>query len=220
MVSDVETERESGHTATTKDEDGDGSAPEDMDGEIPEAEVKGEGSSPATMKIVMNLLLRKYRIDANAPPSIRRWNSRHRLSTLRLKSGKFGGQPGSHVSVRPSQCVKMQPADGAAGDGGEWECWLHDAGVVKEKDGWFKDVYCVCTLQSDNYRLKTRRPALTYACTDSCNSKLAPRATRRLSRGVFRHTIPDPMTDFIVLMTLIPGVYGMVSVAHAEEFCL
>ncbi|KAJ7500203.1 hypothetical protein B0H11DRAFT_1909168 [Mycena galericulata] len=75
----------------------------------------------------------------------------------------------------------MEPAEELPGMEENGNAGLDDAGVMKEKDGWFKDVYCVCTLQSNNYRLKTRMPALICACIDSCNSELAPRTMRRLS---------------------------------------
>ncbi|KAJ7445454.1 hypothetical protein FB451DRAFT_1292877 [Mycena latifolia] len=97
--------------------------------------------------------------------------------------------------------------------------------VVREKDGWFKDVDCVCI--SDNYWLNTRTPALTYGLRGLVYFKLTVSGPARdLHSGVFGRTVHEPMTDLIALMgrlvspagdILVPGVDDMVSVADAEE---
>jgi len=100
-----------------------------------------------------------------------------------------------------------------------------DALVVREKDGWFKDVDCVCI--SDNYWLNTRTPALTYGLRGLVYFKLTVSGPARdLHSGVFGRTVHEPMTDLISLMSglvdpagniLIPGVDDMVKAADAEE---
>ncbi|KAJ7621054.1 hypothetical protein FB45DRAFT_928219 [Roridomyces roridus] len=97
--------------------------------------------------------------------------------------------------------------------------------VVKEKDGWFKDVDCVCI--SDNYWLNTRTPALTYGLRGLVYFKInVSGPTRDLHSGVFGRMVHEPMTDLISLMSrlvdsagniLVPGVDDMVSVADNEE---
>ncbi|KAJ7685640.1 hypothetical protein DFH06DRAFT_1264782 [Mycena polygramma] len=97
--------------------------------------------------------------------------------------------------------------------------------VVREKDGWFKDVDCVCI--SDNYWLNTRTPALTYGLRGLVYFKITVSGPGRdLHSGVFGRTVHEPMTDLISLMgrlvdpagnILVPGVDDMVSAADAEE---
>ncbi|KAJ7670028.1 hypothetical protein DFH06DRAFT_1372707 [Mycena polygramma] len=97
--------------------------------------------------------------------------------------------------------------------------------VVREKDGWFKDVDCVCI--SDNYWLNTRTPALTYGLRGLMYFTIhVSGPARDLHSGVFGRTVHEPMTDLISLMSrlvdpqgniLIPGVDDMVSPADAEE---
>ncbi|KAJ7083462.1 hypothetical protein C8R44DRAFT_822476 [Mycena epipterygia] len=97
--------------------------------------------------------------------------------------------------------------------------------VEREKDGWFKDVDCVCI--SDNYWLNTRTPALTYGLRGLVYFKLTLSGPARdLHSGVFGRTVHEPMTDLISLLStlvapsgqiLVPGVDDMVSVADAEE---
>ncbi|KAJ7510601.1 hypothetical protein B0H11DRAFT_1700711 [Mycena galericulata] len=103
-----------------------------------------------------------------------------------------------------------------------------DALVVQERDGWFKDVDCVCI--SDNYWLNTRTPALTYGLRGLVYFKITVSGPGRdLHSGVFGRTVHEPMTDLIALMSrlvdpagniLVPGVDDMVSVADAEERAL
>ncbi|KAJ6587365.1 glutamate carboxypeptidase [Mycena sp. CBHHK59/15] len=100
-----------------------------------------------------------------------------------------------------------------------------DALVEREKDGWFKDVDCVCI--SDNYWLNARTPALTYGLRGICYFKLTVSGPARdLHSGVFGRTVHEPMTDLVAIMgrlvdpagnILVPGVDDMVSVADAEE---
>ncbi|KAJ6545630.1 hypothetical protein B0H19DRAFT_1168109 [Mycena capillaripes] len=97
--------------------------------------------------------------------------------------------------------------------------------VEKEKDGWFKDVDCMCI--SDNYWLNDRTPALTYGLRGLVYFKITVSGPGRdLHSGVFGRTVHEPMTDLISLMSrlvdsagniLVPGVDDMVSVADAEE---
>ncbi|KAJ6477953.1 CNDP dipeptidase [Mycena vulgaris] len=97
--------------------------------------------------------------------------------------------------------------------------------VEKEKDGWFKDVDCVCI--SDNYWLNTRTPALTYGLRGLVYFKLTISGSARdLHSGVFGRTVHEPMTDLLALMgrlvapdgtILVPGVDDMVSAADVEE---
>ncbi|KAK7059796.1 CNDP dipeptidase [Favolaschia claudopus] len=103
-----------------------------------------------------------------------------------------------------------------------------DALVVKERDGWFKGVDCVCI--SDNYWLNTRTPALTYGLRGLVYFKLNISGPGRdLHSGVFGRTVHEPMTDLISLMSrlvdqggniLVPGVDDMVSAADTEERAL
>ncbi|KAJ7687614.1 hypothetical protein B0H17DRAFT_1160434 [Mycena rosella] len=100
-----------------------------------------------------------------------------------------------------------------------------DALVERERDGWFKDVDCVCI--SDNYWLNTRTPALTYGLRGLVYFKLTISGPARdLHSGVFGRTVHEPMTDLIALMgrlvdpagnILVPGVDDMVSAADLEE---
>ncbi|KAF7334577.1 CNDP dipeptidase [Mycena venus] len=97
--------------------------------------------------------------------------------------------------------------------------------VEKEKDGWFKNVDCVCI--SDNYWLNTRTPALTYGLRGLVYFKITISGPGRdLHSGVFGRTVHEPMTDLISLMgrlvdpagnILVPGVDDMVSAADVEE---
>ncbi|KAJ6603299.1 hypothetical protein DFH09DRAFT_1124141 [Mycena vulgaris] len=97
--------------------------------------------------------------------------------------------------------------------------------VERERDGWFKDVDCVCI--SDNYWLNTRTPALTYGLRGLVYFKLTLSGPARdLHSGVFGRTVHEPMTDLISLLgrlvapdgtILVPGVDDMVSAADAEE---
>ncbi|KAJ7291897.1 hypothetical protein C8J57DRAFT_1274164 [Mycena rebaudengoi] len=100
-----------------------------------------------------------------------------------------------------------------------------DALVEQEKDGWFKDVDCVCI--SDNYWLNDRTPALTYGLRGLVYFKLTLEGPGRdLHSGVFGRTVHEPMTDLITLMgklvdaqgnILVPGVDDMVGIADVEE---
>ncbi|KAK7046939.1 CNDP dipeptidase [Favolaschia claudopus] len=100
--------------------------------------------------------------------------------------------------------------------------------VVRERDGWFKGVDCVCI--SDNYWLNTRTPALTYGLRGLVYFRLSISGPGRdLHSGVFGRTVHEPMTDLISLMSrlvdqsgniLIPGVDDMIGPAGAEELAL
>ncbi|KAJ7920592.1 hypothetical protein B0H13DRAFT_2230755 [Mycena leptocephala] len=96
--------------------------------------------------------------------------------------------------------------------------------VERERDGWFKGVDFV---QSDNYWLNTRTPALTYGLRGLVYFKLTVSGPGRdLHSGVFGRTVHEPMTDLISLMSrlvdsagniLVPGVDDMVQAAGMEE---
>ena len=85
-------------------------------------------------------------------------------------------------------------------------------------------------LQSDNYWLNTRTPALTYGLRGIAYYSIhVSGPARDLHSGTFGRTVHEPMTDLIALMSklidregniLIPGVDDMVSAADAEERCV
>ncbi|KAJ7476722.1 hypothetical protein FB451DRAFT_1132063 [Mycena latifolia] len=100
--------------------------------------------------------------------------------------------------------------------------------VVREKDGWFKDVDCVCI--SDNYWLNTRTPVVTYGLRGLVYFKLTVSGPAwDLHSGVFGRTVHEPMTDLVALMArlvsptgaiLVPGVDAMVPPPDPEECAL
>ncbi|KAJ7448495.1 hypothetical protein FB451DRAFT_1411242 [Mycena latifolia] len=91
-----------------------------------------------------------------------------------------------------------------------------DVLVVKERDGWFKDVDF------------TRTPAVTYSLRGLVYFKLTVSGPAGdLHSGVFGRTVHEPMTDLIALMArlvsptgaiLVPGVNAMVPLPDAEEW--
>ena len=82
-------------------------------------------------------------------------------------------------------------------------------------------------LQSDNYWLNTRTPALTYGLRGISYYKvIISGPARDLHSGVFGRMVHEPMTDLIILMSklvdpqgniLIPGVDEMVPPPDEEE---
>jgi len=82
-------------------------------------------------------------------------------------------------------------------------------------------------LQSDNYWLNTRTPALTYGLRGlTCFKLTVAGPAKDLHSGVFGRTVHEPMTDLISLMSklvdgqgniLIPGVEEMVAGPDESE---
>ncbi|KAJ7613584.1 hypothetical protein DFH06DRAFT_1344545 [Mycena polygramma] len=112
------------------------------------------------------------------------------------------------------ECAAVAPRDADA-----------SAGVnFVEKDGWIRDVDCVCI--SDNHWLNTRTSALTYGLRGLVYFNHRLWSLARLASGVFGRTVHEPMTDLISPMSrvvdfagniLVPGVDDMVGAADAEE---
>lgn len=116
----------------------------------------------------------------------------------------------------------------------------------KGNGGWFDGVDCVCIvsgcdfflsfinahflLQSDNYWLNTRTPALTYGLRGITYFKATVSGPGSdLHSGTFGRTVHEPMTDLVAILSklvasdgtiLIPGVDDFVGVASEEERCV
>ena len=113
---------------------------------------------------------------------------------------------------------------------------------------WFKGVDCVCivrclllltpprshfatcALQSDNYWLNTRTPALTYGLRGIAYFAINVSGPGQdLHSGLFGRMVHEPMTDLIKLMSklvdhngdiLIPGIEEMVAPPDENEMCV
>ncbi|KAJ7927766.1 hypothetical protein B0H13DRAFT_2653352 [Mycena leptocephala] len=99
------------------------------------------------------------------------------------------------------------------GSGRGWMIWC------RGRDGWFDGVDCVCI--RDNYWLNTRTPAHTYGLRGLVYFKLTISGP-----GTELHSVHEPMTDLISLMSrlvdsagniLVPGVDDMMQAAGVEE---
>jgi len=97
--------------------------------------------------------------------------------------------------------------------------------IVKEKDGFFKDIDCVCI--SDNYWLGNNKPCITYGLRGVsyfCVEISGP--GRDLHSGLYGGSVHEPMTDLFAIMSrlvdsqgkiLIPGIMDSVAPLTEEE---
>eukprot|EP00045_Choanoeca_perplexa_P016897 m.234799 g.234799 ORF g.234799 m.234799 type:complete len:489 (-) comp17392_c0_seq2:3794-5260(-) len=97
--------------------------------------------------------------------------------------------------------------------------------IVKEADGFLKDVDVVCI--SDNYWLGTKKPCVTYGLRGICYFFVEVEgSTKDLHSGVFGGTVHEPMVDLVKIFAtlvdpkgniLIPGINDSVAPVTPEE---